>query len=55
MGVHILFDKGFQISIITDDLARQLLLIPSREDISLSAFDGISSSVKQVEEANIHL
>ena len=56
VNAHILFDEGSQRSFIADDLARQLHLIPSRKElISLSAFGGTSSSVKQVEVANIHL
>lgn len=55
-SADILFDKGSQRSLTTDDLARQLQLIPSKaEIISLSAFDGTSSSVKRVEVAYIHL
>ena len=56
VNAHILFDEGSRRSFIADDLARQLHLIPSRKElISLSAFGGTSSSVKQVEVANIHL
>lgn len=43
-------------SFITSDLARQLELVHEREEIiSLSAFDGTSTSVKRVEVATIHL